>query len=424
MRLKHVLTALFIACAASFAAADKTPVPRPRPAAARSAPPAQDGVTDLSRAISAKALSGLPSTADQFRTLKKEITKDQPEVVTAKHVSVTLARQAETLQHRLVATAARVEALERDKVQIAADIVRLSAENASLSAGFARDRVSVSRLLAVLERLQHDMPPAMVLRPDDALSAARGAMLIGASLPSIYGEAAALARRIDALRRTRLALVARRAEAERNAAYLAQTRIELDQLLAMKLLEADAAATRYDELKAKLETIASEAANLQALLEKVAALRTVPASQSVVTVTAQKSASGSRLGRDLLACPVVGELAQGGLDGVGGTAAPGLTYATAPGAQVISPADGRVLFAGPYHKSGQVLILEMADGYDAVLAGLERLEVRPENRVLAGEPVGTMSKTSQRPRLYFELRQNGRGFSPAPYMAVALRKAK
>ena len=424
MRLKHVLTALFIACAASFAAADKTPVPRPRPAAARPAPPAQDGVTDLSRAISAKALSGLPSTADQFRTLKKEITKDQPEVVTAKHISVTLARQAETLQHRLVATAARVEALERDKVQIAADIVRLSAENASLSAGFARDRVSVSRLLAVLERLQHDMPPAMVLRPDDALSAARGAMLIGASLPSIYGEAAALARRIEALRRTRLALVARRAEAERNAAYLAQTRIELDQLLAMKLLEADAAATRYDELKAKLETIASEAANLQALLEKVAALRTVPASQSVVTVTAQKSASGSRLGRDLLACPVVGELAQGGLDGVGGTAAPGLTYATAPGAQVISPADGRVLFAGPYHKSGQVLILEMADGYDAVLAGLERLEVRPENRVLAGEPVGTMSKTSQRPRLYFELRQNGRGFSPAPYMAVALRKAK
>ena len=306
MRLKHVLTALFIACAASFAAADKTPVPRPRPAAARPAPPAQDGVTDLSRAISAKALSGLPSTADQFRTLKKEITKDQPEVVTAKHISVTLARQAETLQHRLVATAARVEALERDKVQIAADIVRLSAENASLSAGFARDRVSVSRLLAVLERLQHDMPPAMVLRPDDALSAARGAMLIGASLPSIYGEAAALARRIEALRRTRLALVARRAEAERNAAYLAQTRIELDQLLAMKLLEADAAATRYDELKAKLETIASEAANLQALLEKVAALRTVPASQSVVTVTAQKSASGSRLGRDLLACPAVG----------------------------------------------------------------------------------------------------------------------
>jgi septal ring factor EnvC (AmiA/AmiB activator) len=399
------------------------PVPRPKPALVRAAPP-QDGVTDLSHAIAAKTLSKLPSTADQFRTLKREIAKDQPEVVTAKSASEALARQAETLQRRLVTTAARIEVLEREKVQLDADIVRLTAQNASLSASFARDRVSVSRLLAVLERLQHDMPPAMVLKPDDALSAARGAMLIGASLPSVYSEAAALARRIDTLRKTRLALVARRADAERNALYLAQARIELDQLLAMKRLEADAAATHYGDLRSKLDTIASEAADLQALLEKVAALRAVPASQSVVTVTAQKSAVGARPGRNSLICPVVGQQTPGGMDGVGGAAAPGLTYATAPSAQVIAPADGTVLFAGPYHKSGHVLILQMADGYDAVLAGLDRLEVRPEDRVLAGEPVGTMSRSSLQPRLYFELRQNGRGFSPAPYMAVALRKAK
>jgi septal ring factor EnvC (AmiA/AmiB activator) len=381
-------------------------------------------VTDLSHAIPARTLSKLPSTADQFRTLKKEVAKNQSEAVSAKRASDALARQAETLRHRLVTTAARVEALEREKVKLDADIVRLSRENASLSAGFARDRVSVSRLLAVLERLQHDMPPAMVLRPNDALAAARGAMLIGASLPSVYDEAAALARRIDRLRTTRLALVARRAEAGRNETYLAQARIELDQLLAIKRLEADAAATHYGELRSKLDTIASQAANLQALLEKVAALRTVPVGQSVVTVTAQKSAAGAKLGPDSLVCPAVGEPAPGGMDGVGGTAAPGVTYATTPGAQVISPADGTVRFAGPYHNSGQALILQMADGYHAVLVGLDRLEVRPEDRVLAGEPVGTMSKTSQRPRLYFELRQNGRGFSPVPYMSVTLRKAK
>ncbi|MGC9953793.1 MAG: peptidoglycan DD-metalloendopeptidase family protein [Rhizomicrobium sp.] len=424
MRQKQVFLALLVASAPSVAGADKTPVPRPKQGIARSAPPVQDGVTDLSHAIPAKALSKLPSTEAQFRTLKKEIAKDQPEVATAKSASDALARQAEALQQKLVTTAARVEALEREKVWLDADIVRLSAENARLSASFARDRVSVSRLLAILERLQHDMPPAMVLRPNDVLSAARGAMLIGASLPSVYGEAAALAHRIDTLHKTRLALVARRAEAEGNAAYLAQARIELDQLLAMKRLEADEAASRYGNLKNQLETIALQAVDLQALLEKVAALRTAPASQSVVTVTAQKSAVGPKLGRDSLVSPVVGELAPGGMDGVGGTAAPGLTYTTVPGAQVISPADGTVLFAGPYHKSGQVLILQMADGYDAVLAGLDRLEVRPEDRVLAGEPVGTMAKSGQQPRLYFELRQNGRGLSPAPYMAVALRKAK
>jgi murein hydrolase activator len=264
----------------------------------------------------------------------------------------------------------------------------------------------------------------MALHPGDALSAARGAMLIGASLPDIYGQAAALSRRIDTLRQTRRALIARRADAARNTAYLAQAHIELDQLLAMKRLEADAAASNYGDLKEKLDNVASQAANLQALLQRIAELRATPASQSVVTVTAEKDGSARLLGRDSLVSPAVGTARQGGVDGVGGASAPGLTYTTEPGAQVVSPADGTILFAGPYHKSGQVLILQMADGYDAVLAGLDRLDVRPEDHVLAGEPVGTMSKSGLQPRLYFELRQNGRGMNPAPFMAVALRKAK
>ena len=409
-----------------LAGAATMPLPRPRPNLPTTTPSisSSDAVTDLSHAMPAKALSKLPPTEDQFRVLKSEIVKDKPAVISAKSASDTLARQAESLQKKLVVTAERVETLERDKLRLDADIAQLSAENQKLSDSFVRDRVSASRLLAILERLQHDMPPAMALRPDDALSAARGAMLIGASLPSVYGEAAWLARRIETLRRTRQALIARRAEAATNAAYLAQARIELDQLLAIKRLEADAAATRYGDLRDKLDAIGLQAANLQILLQKVAALRTTPTPQNIVTVTAQKNASGGILGRNSLLCPVVGQALGGGMDGVGGGAAPGLTYGTAPGAQVISPADGTVLFAGPYHKSGQVLILEMADGYDAVLAGLDHVDVRPENQVLAGEPVGMMSRTSQQPRLYFELRQKGRGLNPAPFIVGVLRKAR
>ena len=418
------LLAVFLVCAPAFAGAGGTPVPHPRPGAPAVALRPSEGTMDLSHAIPMKALSKLPSTADQFLGLRGEIAKDEPAVAVARRQSDALARQAETLQQKLVATATRIETLEREKIRLDSDIAGLTAENDRLSAGFARDRVSVSRLLAILERLQIDMPPAMALRPDDALSAARGAMLIGASLPDIYGQAAALARRIDALRRARLALIARRADAARNTAYLAQAHIELDQLLAMKRLEADAAASNYGDLKDKLDKIASQAANLEALLQRVATLRATPISQNVVTVTAEKDAPSRALGRDSLAPPVVGTVRPGGVDGVGGASAPGLTYTTEPGAQVVSPADGTILFAGPYHKSGQVLILQMADGYDAVLAGLDRLDVRPEDHVLAGEPVGTMSRTGLQPRLYFELRQNGRGMNPAPFIAVVLRKAK
>ena len=407
--------------------AHKTPVPRPRPSietpvpAAATASPAE-ALPDMSHAVPAKDVARLPSTSQQFNTLKNQIAHDRPAMLDARQKSDALKAEAESLQQKLIATAARVQALESEKATLDSDIVRLTAENEKLSASFAHDRVAVGKLLAILERLQHDMPPAMALRPDDALGAARGAMLIGASLPDVYGEAASLARRIDTLQKTRVALVARRAEGERNAVKLGAARDELDQLLATKQLEADAAASRYGDLAARLEKAAVSAADLQSLLEKVARLRTQPAQSQIVVVAAQKP--GSPLQTRSLLTPVVGDKVAGGLDGVGGARAPGLTYATAPGARVVAPADSEVLFAGPYHKTGQVLILELTAGYDLVLAGLGRVDVRPRDQVLAGEPVGLMPKNGKDVRLYFELRQNGHGTNPAPWLAVELRKAQ
>lgn len=403
------------------AEAAKPGAAKPRAVAAK---PALNDNTDTSHAIPAKDALKLPSTKEQFDALKHQIVRDRPQVTEAKAKSDKLKAEAAALQRKLIATAARVQALESEKARLDADIQRLAREDKRLSASFARDRVSVARLLALLERMQHDMPPAIVLRPDDALGAARSAMLIGASVPHVYAEAAALSRRIRALKETREKLVARRAEGVRNAGQLRGARAELDQLLATKQLEADAASSRYGDLEARLEKAAVTAADLQSLLDKVASLRGRPEQRDIVEVAAEKTAPPHAL-----LVPVVGRQVQGGLEGVGGARAPGLTFATAPGARVIAPADCEVIFAGPYHKTGQVLILEITAGYDLVLAGLDRVDVRPHDMLLAGEPIGTMP-VSVKPnsvremRLYFELRQNGHGSSPAPWLSVELRKAQ
>jgi septal ring factor EnvC (AmiA/AmiB activator) len=142
----------------------------------------------------------------------------------------------------------------------------------------------------------------------------------------------------------------------------------------------------------------------------------VPA-EAVVIVTAGNTGSLGGLARNSLLEPVVGTVVSGGE-----SASPGLSYATRPGAQVITPADARVLFAGPYHKSGQVLILEITTGYDVVLAGLGRVTVKTNDQLLAGEPVGTMSD-AQGSRLYFEVRHGGHGQNPAPWLRINLRPA-
>jgi septal ring factor EnvC (AmiA/AmiB activator) len=81
------------------------------------------------------------------------------------------------------------------------------------------------------------------------------------------------------------------------------------------------------------------------------------------------------------------------------------------------------VFAGPYQKFGQVLILEIMGGYHLTLAGLGRIDVRIGDQVLAGEPVGVLAQDMPA-RLYLELRRNGQTVDPAPWMGVELRKAK
>ena len=401
--------------------------PRPRPALKDDVRPAPDIPLDLSKAVPSKALGNLPSSAAQLGTLKAEMAQEKPAVDSAKQKSDQLSAEAKSLRQKLIATAARIENLEQETITLGDEIERLEKQNAELTAGFERDRISVTRLLAILERLQHDMPPALAVRPDDALAAARGAMLVGASLPPVYAEAARLARRIDVLKATRIALVKRRTEASTTATQLTTARADLETLTAQKEAEAEAAGGEYGTLRSKLAEIAAKAADFQALVNRVAALKRAGGGDDGITiVTASNTGSLGPLSKGSLLQPVVGTIASASATAEENNRNPGLTYVTRDSAQVIAPSDGRVLFAGPYHKSGQVLILEITTGYDLVLAGLGRVTVRPNDEVLAGEPVGSMPAQSGSPteRLYFELRQNGHGLDPKPWLSLETRKAK
>jgi len=416
-----LLLSIVLAISPALAASKKVNAPiAPTPRPSLPVPQTLEPPMDLSHALPGKALAKLPSSAQQLKSLSSELKQETPQLATAKEKSDQLAAEAASLHQKLIATAARIEVLERQQADADARIVQLTAEDTRLSAGFANDRIAVTRLLGVLERLQHDMPPALAMRPDDALAAARGSMLIGASLPPVYAQAAALSRRIDALKHTRQALEQQQAQAADTTARLTVARSDLDELLAQKEKEAAGAAETYGNLKTRLEQVARQAADFQALLTRVKALRQQGAGPepSVVTVTAENSGSLGGLGRNSLLEPVVGAVV-----GTTDSANPGLSYATQPGAQVIAPADGKVLYAGPYHKSGQVLILEITTGYDVVLAGLGRVTVRPNDQLLAGEPVGTMPPDAADDRLYFELRHGGHGQSPAPWLKLNLRSS-
>jgi murein hydrolase activator len=338
-----------------------------------------------------------------------------------------LAAEASDLQQRLVANAAREQSLESDYAQTSAELERLNRVKAGLQAELAKERNQVAHLLAVLQRLNADEPPALALRPEDSLAAARGAMLLGATLSPVYAQAARLANQLSALADAGEAVRKKAAVARDQAEALKAARSELDRLLAARSQEASAAAAHLSELHGITEEISQEANDLKALLERVAMLRAGGGGPQGMTVVTPHSGEPSGLRRGGLRRPVVGRAVPGDPAGPGhtpGQADPtGLWFETQGSAEAVAPADSEVVFAGPYQKFGQVLILEIMGGYHLTLAGLARVDVHIGDSLLAGEPVGVLpaGKTGL---LYMELRRSGQTINPGPWMGPELRKAK
>jgi septal ring factor EnvC (AmiA/AmiB activator) len=355
-------------------------------------------------------------------TLETERTAERELLVTRER----LEGEAATLQDRLISDAARVQELEAAYAQTAVEISTLAAREAELSVEFASDREAVGRLLAVIQRLDADEPPALVVRSDDSLAAARGAMMLGAMLPPVYEEAAILGRQLRVLSETRTALEAKNEQARTEAVALTAARGDLSTLLEETRTAAAVAQARLQVIAAITEEVARETNDLKTLLDRIAELRAQAGPQGGMVVVTPQSGGEAGIGRGSLIRPVVGVAEAGDPAGPGstpGTEGPqGLWFETAGSAQAVAPADSEVIFAGPYQKFGEVLILELADGYHLLLAGFGRIDVQIGDLVLAGEPVGVLPEMEPS-RLYLELRRNNRTVDPAPWMSVELRKA-
>ena len=97
----------------------------------------------------------------------------------------------------------------------------------------------------------------------------------------------------------------------------------------------------------------------------------------------------------------------------------GIVIETRASAQIVAPYDGRVAFAGRFREYGLLLIIDHGEGYHTLLAGMGRIDVSLDQRVLAGEPVGVMvAIAGDKPHLYVELRSDGHPINPLPWLAA------
>lgn len=357
-----------------------------------------------------------------------------------------LKKDMSTITAALIQAAKTEKKLAEDIGNIESRLVDLGTQQDAIRESLQGRRAVLTEVLAALQRMGLNPPPAILVEPEDALSSVRSAILLGAVVPELRAETEILVTDLAELNRVATSIQVERDRLKQTVAEQVAERERLDLLAAEKKA---LRATTEDEIeaeRAKAEQLAGRATGLQDLIasleSEIGAVRAaIEARQEEETRLARLRESeqaipdSHRLDASLpfealkkrLVLPVYGQFVRRfGEKDAGGIHATGDTVQTQSGAIVTAPADGIVLFAGRFRSYGQLLILDAGGGYHIVMAGMENLTVSQGQNVLSGEPVGAMGEkriasaaafgdASKQPELFIEFRKDKKPVDPAQW---------
>jgi septal ring factor EnvC (AmiA/AmiB activator) len=350
----------------------------------------------------------------------------------------------------LIGTASRLREVETRLSATETRVAPLEDQEQALRRSLNERRGTISEILAALQRMGRRPPPALLVSPEDAAQALRSAIVLGAFVPDLRDRAERLTADLGALQTLRRDIAAERSKLAADLKTLSDDQQRMVLLVAERQKQQAESEKALELSRVQAGTLARQAESLTDLVARLEqgldnaarAARKVPdpdhkgatrpalAALSDPGRMAPAVAFGST--RAALPMPVNGVKIRdfGAADGLGGTER-GISVATRPGAQVTSPCDGWVVYAGPFRSYGQLLILNAGGGYHVVLAGMDRISVEIGQFILTGEPVAVMgSGTTQvattssldarqlgtsQPVLYVEFRKDGTPVDSGPW---------
>ena len=435
---------------------------------------ASDRFTDSSRALAAtlvlalglslplttpansqSALDALRQRDQELEAIRIEQKKATEDQTRLKDEIDAIGEDRRKLNAALIDGAARLRETEDRIAESEGRLKPLDDSERSLRQSLEGRRATIAEVLAALQRIGRHPPPAIMVRPEDALQSARTAIMLGAVLPEMRVQAEALASDLADLLRIRKEIadekdqmvrdVAARAEERQRIALLIQGRqkkqTETERVLEAERQKSLVLARQVDDLKDLIGKVEQGLDSASRAARAAARAAEDKSRDSRIDLAALNDpgrltpavAFASARGR--LPVPVNGARIRefGVPDSLGGTEK-GISIAARASAQVTAPCDAWVVYAGPFRNYGQVLILNAGGGYHVVLAGMDRISVNVGQFVLTGEPVAVMGSGSQatstqiagniasgpdKPELYVEFRKDGTPIDPSPWWAAS-----
>ncbi|OWV89016.1 hypothetical protein ATY75_18260 [Rhizobium sp. N122] len=422
------------------------------PEAAQWAPPAAEPPPpDPAAELAAKR----DKTRAELETLSKTISLSSDKVSALQQSIADLEKSTQSIRQALIESAARRKGLDKQILESEKKLADLGVKEDGIRRSLHERRGLLAEVLAALQRMGRNPPPALLVTPDDALASVRSAILLGAVVPGIRKETDKLAGDLASLAALQAASAAEKAgltatmtdsiEEERRMDLLLA---ENDKLSRSNAAELEAERKRSEELAGKATSLEGLVASMESEIASVrdAAAAARQAEENRKLMTDEQRAQAKALAdsgvpdknriapaypfgelKAKLEVPVAGDILRqfGDADGTGHEAM-GMTVATNPETVVTAPADGLVVFAGAFRSYGQMIILDTGDGYHLVLSGMDTINTRQGKFVFSGEPLAVMGAKrvasatalaleTDRPTLYIEFRKDGKPVDSRPW---------
>ncbi|MBB3594662.1 septal ring factor EnvC (AmiA/AmiB activator) [Rhizobium sp. BK529] len=394
-------------------------------------------------------------TRAELDKLSKTISLSSDKVTELQSSIDNLEKSTANIRQALIDSAARRKSLEGKILASEKKLAELGVKEDGIRRSLHERRGLLAEVLAALQRMGRNPPPALLVTPEDALGSVRSAILLGAVVPGIRKETEKLAADLANLSALQTASAKEKEDFAATMANSLEEERRMDLLLAendklsrSNTAELEAEKHRSQELAGKATTLESLVASMETEIASVrdAAAAARQAEENRKLLTDEQRAQAKALAdsgvpdknriapaypfgelKTKLELPVAGDILRqfGDADGTGHEAM-GMTVATNPETVVTAPADGLVVFAGAFRSYGQMIILDAGDGYHLVLSGMDTISTRQGKFVFSGEPLAVMGAKrvasatalaleTDRPTLYIEFRKDGKPVDSRPW---------
>ncbi len=345
------------------------------------------------------------------------------------------------LRKQMVRSAKQIQNNEDKISRMENGLKKLKEELDAVQNNFAIEDDNLIRTLSALQNLALKPTESLFVQPLTPVEIIRSAMLLRETVPHLEQNARRIRKKLEQINAQKKKIEAQVNKISIQKKNLEKEHTRLKELMQKKTRLGSSIKLQTEEARKRVDKLASQAQDLKDLLKKLEKekqekerrekeearrreeLRRKKQEESrqdgLIKIKAEdikEQGTDFIKAKGRLPMPVRGKvITRYGEETAKGVSSKGIIVQARSLAQVVSPFDGTVIFAGPFRGYGNLIIIDHGKGYLSLLAGLDTIDIELGQLLLAGEPVGQMPD-DENARLYIEIRKDNHPVNPLTWI--------